>query len=108
VMDPSNPNVLFATMYQRRRTACCFNGGGPGSGMWKSVDGGETWTRLKGGVLDGPLGRIAVEIARSNPKIMYALIEGPQQPGQGGGRGNQQTLNDDPTGLYKSTDAGAT
>ena len=45
--------------YQRRRTACCMNGGGPGSGIWKSTDGGETWTRLKGGGFpDGPLGRI--------------------------------------------------
>ena len=108
-MDPSNPRVLYATMYQRRRTACCFNGGGPGSGIWKSTDEGETWTRLKGGVLDGPLGRIAVEVSRSNPSLLYALIEGPQQQNAGGGRGGgQQALNDNPTGLYTSTDAGAT
>lgn len=108
VMDPRDPQVLYASTYQRRRTACCFNGGGPGSGLWKSIDGGDTWTRIRGGVLDGPLGRIAVDVSRSNPDILYALIEGPQEPGAGRGRGGQQQLNDDPTGLYKSTDAGAT
>ena len=49
--------ILYASMYQRRRTACCMNGGGPGSGIWKSTDGGDTWTRFKGnGLPDGPLG----------------------------------------------------
>ncbi|HEX6322534.1 MAG TPA: hypothetical protein VFZ36_02315, partial [Vicinamibacterales bacterium] len=110
VMDPANNRVLYASTYQRRRTACCFNGGGPGSGLWKSTDGGDTWTRLKGGVLDGPLGRIAMDVYRRDPGILYAVIEGPQQPGgRGGGRGGgEQGVNDNPTGLYKSTDAGAT
>jgi photosystem II stability/assembly factor-like uncharacterized protein len=114
VMDPANNQVLYATMYQRQRTACCFNGGGPGSGIYKSTDGGETWTKLKGGVLDAPLGRIAIDVYRKRSNILYALIEGPAQPaggrGQaGGGRGGQQPLNpNDPTGLYRSDDAGAT
>ena len=64
VMDPANSQILYASMYQRRRTACCMNGGGPGSGLWKSTDGGDTWTRLKGGLPDGPLGRIAVDVYR--------------------------------------------
>ena len=84
VMDPSNNQVLWASMYQRRRSACCMNGGGPGSGIWKSTDGGETWTRLKGGVLDGPLGRIAIDVYRKRPNILYALIEGPAAGGRGG------------------------
>ena len=84
VMDPTDSKILYASMYQRRRTACCINGGGPGSGICKSTDGGETWTKLKGGVLDGPLGRIALDVYRKRPNILYALIEGPRA---GGGRG---------------------
>jgi hypothetical protein len=85
MIDPSNSQILWASMYQRRRTACCMNGGGPGSGIWKSTDGGENWTRIKGGPLDEPLGRIALDVYRKRPNILYALIEGPGQ--QGGGRG---------------------
>jgi photosystem II stability/assembly factor-like uncharacterized protein len=136
-MDPTDSRVLYATTYQRRRSACCFNGGGSGSGLWKSTDSGETWTQLKGGVLDGPLGRTALDVYRKRPNILYALIEGPAPaggrgqggggreagPGQaaaepaqqggrgapqpGGGRGGQP-LNNLPTGLYRSDDAGAT
>jgi photosystem II stability/assembly factor-like uncharacterized protein len=90
VMDPSNSEVLYASTYQRRRTECCMNGGGPGSGLWKSTDGGETWTRIKGGVLDQPLGRIALDVYRKRPNILYALIEGPVAAGAGrGGRGGR-------------------
>jgi photosystem II stability/assembly factor-like uncharacterized protein len=134
-MDPSNNKVLWASTYQRRRTACCMNGGGPGSGIWKSTDGGETWTRIKGGVLDQPLGRIAFDVYRKRPNILYALIEGPSSQGGRGGRGGggaqesqapaaaqqpataaqppgggrgQQPLNTEPTGFYRSDDGGAT
>ena len=48
VMDPLNSQILYASTYQRLRTTCCMNGGGPGSGIWKSTDGGETWTRHEG------------------------------------------------------------
>ena len=74
-IDPSNPNVLYAASYQRRRTGCCFNGGGPGSALWKSEDAGRTWTKLTGGLPPGTYGRIAVDVARSNPNIVYAQIE---------------------------------
>ncbi len=83
IMDPSDSEVLYASMYQRRRTACCMNGGGPGSGIWKSTDGGDTWTRIRGGVLDQPLGRIALDVYRRRANILYALIEGPAAPAGG-------------------------
>ena len=118
VMDPNDTKVLYASMYQRRRTACCMNGGGPGSGIWKSTDGGETWTRIKGGVLDQPLGRIALDVYRRRPNILYALIEGQAPQGRGGDTpmaagggqrgGGQQGPNAQPTGLYRSDDSGAT
>lgn len=94
-IDPSNPNTLYAAMYQRRRTGCCFNGAGPGSGLYKSDNGGRTWTKLTtGGLPPGNLGRIAVDVARSNPNVVYAQIEteGADSAvvvngGAGGGRG---------------------
>jgi photosystem II stability/assembly factor-like uncharacterized protein len=97
VMDPSNSNVLYAASYQRRRSGCCFNGGGPGSGLWKTDDAGRTWTRLSGGLPKSTYGRIGLDISRSNPKVLYAEIEvadaeppaTPAAPagGAGGGRG---------------------
>jgi hypothetical protein len=75
-IDPSNSNVLYAASYQRRRTGCCFNGGGPGSGLWKSDDAGRSWRQLNGnGLPGGTYGRIAVDVARSNPNVVYAEIE---------------------------------
>ena len=132
VIDPTDSKILYATTYQRLRTACCMNGGGPGSGIWKSTDAGETWTRIKGGALDGPLGRIAIDVYRRRPNILYATLEGPAQgrggrgaageegPGGaaaapapaaqfGGQRGGGSALNpNDPSGLYRSDDGGAT
>src|SRR5438105_1900083 len=89
VMDPGNNQILYASSYQRRRSACCMNGGGPGSGIWKSTDGGETWARLKTGLPEGSLGRIALDIYRRRTNIIYSLIEGPAEQGArgGGGRG---------------------
>ncbi|HVZ49459.1 MAG TPA: hypothetical protein VG916_11790, partial [Gemmatimonadaceae bacterium] len=76
VIDPSNTNILYAASYQRRRSGCCFNGGGPGSGIWKTEDAGRTWTRLAaGGLPKGMYGRIALDVARSNPNVLYAEID---------------------------------
>jgi photosystem II stability/assembly factor-like uncharacterized protein len=94
VMSAADPQVLFASLYQRRRSECCFNGGGSGSGLFKSVDGGETWARVEGGYPMGELGRIAVDVSRSNPNVVYSLVEAPT---------TTQT-----SGLWRSDDAGAT
>ena len=76
VIDPSNPNTLFAATYQRRRTACCFVGGGPGSGIWRSDDGGESWSRLSGnGLPRGTMGRVALAMTPADPDVVYAQIE---------------------------------
>jgi photosystem II stability/assembly factor-like uncharacterized protein len=77
VASTTDPKTLYASMYQRQRSECCMNGGGPGSGIWKSVDGGDTWTRLTTGIPSGSLGRIGLDVYRRNDKILYASIEGP-------------------------------
>jgi photosystem II stability/assembly factor-like uncharacterized protein len=75
-IDPSNSNILYAASYQRRRSGCCFNGGGPGSALWKTTDAGKTWTKLTGsGLPAGTYGRIALDVSRSNPNVVYAQIE---------------------------------
>lgn len=109
VMSTADPKVLFASMYQRRRSECCFNGGGPGSGLFKSVDGGETWARVEGGYPGGELGRIAVDISRSNPNVVYSLVEAPagNAPAGGSMASNAPTSNQ-VNGLWRSDDAGAT
>lgn len=76
IIDPSNPQNLWAAMYQRQRTAWGFNGGGPGSAMYSSVDGGRTWKKMTGnGLPRGTMGRIALAINRTQPNVMYAQIE---------------------------------
>jgi len=75
-IDRANPSVLYAASYQRRRTSCCFNGGGPGSALWKSTNGGNTWTKMSGsGLPPGTYGRIALDVSRSNSGVVYAQIE---------------------------------
>jgi len=58
VIDPSDPDVLYAAMYQRQRRTWGFNGGGPEGGIFRTTDGGDTWERLREGLPEGPLGRI--------------------------------------------------
>jgi photosystem II stability/assembly factor-like uncharacterized protein len=124
VMDATDNKILYASMYQRRRTACCMNGGGPGSGVWKSIDGGDTWKKLTEGLPDEPMGRIGLDVNRRRPNVLYATVEGqsplpdarggaaanPDEAPQGGGRGATVAVGADktPTGLYRSDDAGAT
>ena len=67
--------TLFAAAYQRRRRGWGFVGGGAGSGLYRSLDGGDSWQKLGGGLPEGTIGRIGVEISRSNPDIVYAVVE---------------------------------
>src|SRR5207249_10502718 len=92
-MDPRDPNVLYAAMYQRQRSVFGFNGGGPGSGIYKTTDGGATWKKIENGILAGDKGRIALAIAASNPNVLIALVEHSTPAA---------------TGTYRTEDAGAT
>ena len=74
-LDPESPNTLYAASYQRRRTSWGFNGGGPGSALYKTTDGGENWGKLTNGLPEGNTGRIGIDIYRRNPSIVYATIE---------------------------------
>ena len=84
VIARTDPDVMYASLYQRRRSQCCMNGGGPGSGLWKSTDGGENWTKLTNGLPGPNLGRIGLDVFRRSANIVYASIEA---EGGGGGRG---------------------
>src|SRR5207248_11107839 len=90
-MDPSNSSTLYAAAYQRRRLGCCFNGGGPGSGIYKTTNGGQSWSKITGsGLPAGTFGRIALAVSKSSPNIVYAQIEvgDDSKPYEGrGGRG---------------------
>ncbi len=90
VFDPNNPNILFAGMWQMRRAPWKFTSGGPGSGLWRSADGGNTWTQLtKTGLPSGDWGKVGVAVAPSNSSRVYALIEAEEG------------------GLFRSDDGGA-
>jgi photosystem II stability/assembly factor-like uncharacterized protein len=90
-IDPSNPKVLYAASYQRLRTWWGYNGGGTGSALWKTVDGGDNWTKLDGPgwpkAADGLYGRIAISVHRAKPSIVYAQVEVGASGGIGSGTG---------------------
>ncbi|RMH18082.1 MAG: hypothetical protein D6701_06715, partial [Gemmatimonadetes bacterium] len=106
-LDPVDPRIVYAATYQRRRRPFGFHGGGPGSALWKSVDGGDTWTRLTNAGLDnglpsGDIGRIGISIYRSDPRIVYVSVEQ-------GFRYNASTAYiGRRAGLYRSEDRGET
>ncbi|MGA7539016.1 MAG: hypothetical protein WBW93_09630 [Steroidobacteraceae bacterium] len=74
-MQPGNGQVLFAATWQAYRQPWTLHDGGPGSGVWRSTDGGETWKRLREGLPKGTIGRIGLAIAPSDPDRVYALLE---------------------------------
>ncbi len=75
-LDPRNPNILFATAHQRRRHVHTYVSGGPESGLWKSEDGGETWSEVKNGIPNGDKGRLSLAISPVNPDLHYLMVEG--------------------------------
>ncbi len=105
-MDPNDPQTLFAAMYQRQRKAWGFNGGGPGSGIYRTTDGGDNWVELTEGLPLGDKGRIGLDIYRRDGNFICALVEADaRMPGQGFG----QSADDDvENGVYCSTDRGET
>ncbi|HEX5757827.1 MAG TPA: glycosyl hydrolase [Thermoanaerobaculia bacterium] len=74
-LDPQDPRVLYAGMWQFRRTPWSFHSGGKGSALYQSRDGGETWKKLDNGLPKGEKGRIAVAVAPSRPSVVYAVVE---------------------------------
>ncbi len=91
IMDPRDPDVLYATAYQRRRHVFTYLGGGPESGIYKTTDGGENWKKVNKGLPSVDLGRIGMAFSAADPEIIYAIVEAAQ--------GKE--------GFYRSTNRGA-
>lgn len=90
VVDPRDPDILYAATWDRHRTVAAYMGGGPGTGLHKSTDGGETWTQLKQGLPKSNMGKIGLAISSQKPDELYAAIELDHRKG----------------GVYKSFDGG--
>ena len=105
-MDPNDPEVLYAATYQRQRRAWGFNGGGPGSGIYRTRDGGATWTRLGGGLPEGDLGRIGLAASATTSGVLNAIIEHRNAGGvyrtQDGGEHWERMSGFDPRPMYYS------
>jgi photosystem II stability/assembly factor-like uncharacterized protein len=74
-IDPENPDIIYAGMWNFRRQPHFFRSGGPGSGLYRSTDGGKNWQKVTQGMPEGDLGRVAIAISPANPRIVWALIE---------------------------------
>jgi len=112
VFDVKNPDVLYASSYQRRRAVGQMIGGGPEGGIFKSTNAGKTWTKLTNGLPKDDVGRVALGVDPRNPKRVYALISAKAPRGRGGfGQPASETPPGpvvDEAGFYRSDDAGAT
>ncbi len=91
VMDPRDPDVMYAASYQRRRRVWTLINGGPESALYKTTDGGANWKKLTSGIPSVDLGRIGLAISPANPDVIYAIIEAAMDKG----------------GFFRSTDRGA-
>ncbi len=115
-MDPTNPDVLYVSFWQRLRQPWRFDSGGPNGGIFKTTDAGKTWTKLTQGLPAGDLGRIGLAISRSNPKVLMAAVEAAYQPTAMLRTADNQTKPNPEyadmtklgTGVYRSEDGGAT
>lgn len=96
IIDPSNPDILYAAFYQRLRQPWTFYSGGANGGIFKSTDGGKSWKKLTKGLPLGETGRIGLAISRSNPKIIMALLEAKKT----------ESLDKPGSGVYRSEDGG--
>jgi photosystem II stability/assembly factor-like uncharacterized protein len=74
-LDPSNPDILYAAAYERRRSVAAFMGGGPDSGIYKSTDAGKTWRKLTVGLPTGDIGKIGLAVSPIDPRVVYATVE---------------------------------
>ncbi|GAB5537779.1 MAG: hypothetical protein Rubg2KO_40280 [Rubricoccaceae bacterium] len=81
VVDPRDPDVMYAATWDRHRTVAAYMGGGPGTGLHKSTDGGRTWTELTRGLPKSNMGKIGLAISPQNPDVVYAAIETEQRAG---------------------------
>ncbi|MFC1627515.1 WD40/YVTN/BNR-like repeat-containing protein [Gemmatimonadota bacterium] len=106
VMDPSDPDVLYAATYQRRRRTWGFIGGGPGSGIHRTTDGGQTWEELTEGIPEGDKGRIGLAISMTDPQTLNATIEHRTEGGtyrsEDGGESWQRVNGLNPRPMYYS------
>ena len=75
IMDPTNPDILYAAYHQRRRHVFTYIGGGPESAVYKSTDGGETWQEAMSGLPQGKMGRVGLAVSPADANVVYAIIE---------------------------------
>lgn len=102
-MDPRDSDILWATSWERIRGPYFLQSGGPGSAIWKSTDGGDSWEEVSGGGLpETEMGRLEIAIAQSYPRVMYAMVEA-ETPGEPDENGDKHG-----SGLYRSGDGGET
>ncbi|MEQ8908936.1 MAG: glycosyl hydrolase [Vicingaceae bacterium] len=91
VMDPTNPDILYESVHQRRRHVYTYIGGGPESAVYKTTDGGKTWEELKSGLPSGKMGRVGLAVSPADANVVYAIVEAEADKG----------------GFFRSTNQGA-